>query len=85
MTKALYSESITDGKVQCLLCPHNCIIADKKNGRCRVRKNINEILYSTNYASPVAVNIDPVEKKPLYHFLPGSKTFSFGCAGCNLC
>jgi pyruvate formate lyase activating enzyme len=83
--KAQYFQPLSGKKVKCQLCPHNCIIADKNTGRCRVRKNIDGILYSENYAFPVAINIDPVEKKPLYHFLPGSKTFSFGCAGCNLC
>ncbi|MBL8027038.1 MAG: AmmeMemoRadiSam system radical SAM enzyme [Fibrobacteres bacterium] len=84
MKPASFFKNLSDKNVQCTLCPHNCIIAPNKHGRCNVRKNIDGVLYSLNYQYPAAINIDPVEKKPLYHFLPGTKTFSFGCAGCNL-
>jgi pyruvate formate lyase activating enzyme len=69
--------------VQCDLCAHNCKIPDGKFGFCRVRQNISGILYTHNYAQLVAANVDPVEKKPLYHFLPGTSTFSIASAGCN--
>jgi pyruvate formate lyase activating enzyme len=69
--------------VHCQLCAHGCKILDGKFGFCGVRQNIQSILYTHNYAKLVAVNTDPVEKKPLYHFLPGSATFSIASAGCN--
>ena len=70
-------------KVHCQLCAHSCKISDGKFGFCGVRQNVSGILYTHNYAKLVAANIDPVEKKPLYHFLPGSLTFSIASAGCN--
>jgi pyruvate formate lyase activating enzyme len=70
--------------VVCFLCPRVCSIANGKYGFCSVRKNIDGKLYSTAYAHPVAIHIDPIEKKPLAEFLPGTKTFSIGCFGCNL-
>ena len=77
--EALYYE-----KNQCHLCPRNCLILEGKTGFCRVRKNINGKLVSLVYAKPCSIHIDPIEKKPLYHFLPGSDTFSIGTVGCNL-
>ncbi len=70
--------------VRCILCPHECLIAPDRYGRCRVRKNINGILYSVSYGRPVALHVDPVEKKPLYHFYPGEFVYSIGTMGCNL-
>jgi pyruvate formate lyase activating enzyme len=70
-------------KVRCQLCAHSCIIQEEKFGFCGVRQNIKGILYTHNYAKLVAANVDPVEKKPLYHFLPGSLTFSIASLGCN--
>ena len=78
----LYSR-LENQKVHCQLCAHSCKISEGKFGFCGVRQNISGILYTHNYAKLVAVNIDPVEKKPLYHFLPGSLTFSIASAGCN--
>ncbi|MCX5669291.1 MAG: AmmeMemoRadiSam system radical SAM enzyme [Candidatus Omnitrophica bacterium] len=69
--------------VQCQLCAHSCKIPESKFGFCGVRQNISGILYTHNYAKLVAANVDPVEKKPLYHFLPGTSTFSIASAGCN--
>ena len=69
--------------VKCILCPHYCILSDSQFGRCGVRQNIKGELYSLSYGNIVAMNIDPVEKKPLYHFLPGSKTLSIASPGCN--
>jgi len=69
--------------VKCNLCAHRCNIAPDKHGRCAVRVNNGGILYSSVYGHVVAQNIDPVEKKPLYHFLPGSETFSIATVGCN--
>lgn len=70
--------------VQCELCPKYCIIKPGQSGNCRVRINIDEKLTTVVYGFPCAVNIDPVEKKPLFHFLPGTKIFSIATVGCNL-
>lgn len=72
------------GQIRCLLCPHNCIIPDGKRGICRVRKNENGILVSESYGQICSMNFDPIEKKPLYHFFPGSIIFSAGSLGCNM-
>lgn len=69
----------------CDLCPHGCILSESKTGICRSRQNINGKLVSLGYGKPCAVHSDPIEKKPLYHMLPGTRTYSIGVAGCNLC
>ncbi len=69
--------------VHCQLCAHSCKIQEGKFGFCGVRQNIQGVLYTHNYGKLVAVNVDPVEKKPLYHFFPGSLAFSIASAGCN--
>ncbi|MFO8132847.1 MAG: AmmeMemoRadiSam system radical SAM enzyme [Thermoplasmatota archaeon] len=73
-----------DGRVQCHLCPHECVIADGKRGICGVRENRGGTLISLIYASCSSVTPDPIEKKPLYHFHPGSSALSLGTVGCNL-
>jgi pyruvate formate lyase activating enzyme len=70
--------------VQCGLCPHYCVIKENYLGFCKVRKNIDGKLISLVYGKIIALNVDPIEKKPLYHFFPGEKVFSFGTVGCNL-
>lgn len=70
--------------VQCKLCPHECILNKNDRGRCRTRVNIDNKLYTLTYGNPCSVNVDPIEKKPLYHFLPGTGAFSLSTAGCNL-
>jgi len=72
------------GILQCNLCPHTCFISDGSKGICRTRKNIDGKLVSLVYGKPAAVNVDPIEKKPLLHFLPGTNSFSIGTMGCNL-
>jgi len=69
--------------VQCDLCPHNCIIKNGKKGFCGVRQNIDGKLFALNYFLASSSNLDPIEKKPLYHFLPGSSIYSLGTYGCN--
>ena len=69
--------------VHCQLCAHRCKIQEGKFGFCGVRQNIQGVLYNHNYGKLVAVNVDPIEKKPLYHFLPGTSSFSIAGAGCN--
>jgi pyruvate formate lyase activating enzyme len=83
MKEALLYDHLESLKVHCRLCSHNCVIQDSKFGFCGVRQNIKGALYTHNYGKLVAVNIDPVEKKPLYHFFPGSFAFSIASAGCN--
>lgn len=81
--EALYWQN--KGKyVQCQLCHHNCLISLNRTGICKVRKNIDGKLFTSAYANICALSIDPIEKKPLYHFLPGTKTLSLAHAGCNL-
>lgn len=82
--KAMYYEKLDNNKVICKLCPHECILKPGVSGLCNARKNENGDLISMSYGKIVAVHVDPVEKKPLYHFYPGSHTFSIGTAGCNL-
>ena len=71
-------------KVYCLLCPRNCVILPGKLGNCNARKNIDGTLYALGYNRFTSVHDDPIEKKPIYHYKPGSYTMSFGTAGCNL-
>jgi pyruvate formate lyase activating enzyme len=71
-------------KVQCGLCPRGCVIGPGQSGDCRVRVNIDGVLRSVVYGYPCSVNIDPIEKKPLFHFLPGSQILSLATIGCNL-
>lgn len=84
MREAMYYCKLKDGKVQCALCPRKCTIAQNNRGFCKVRENQDGKLYSLVYGKPCAVEVDPVEKKPQYHFLPGSTALSIGTAGCNL-
>jgi len=81
--QAVLWEALEDDKVKCKLCRWGCVIADGRFGYCRVRKNIGGILYSLNYDKVCAANADPIEKKPLFHFQPGSRSFSIACVGCN--
>jgi pyruvate formate lyase activating enzyme len=81
--EAIFWESKDDRTVQCLLCPHNCIIIENKVGICGVRKNEGGKLYSLIYGSCSGVADDPIEKKPLNHFYPGSIVLSLGSVGCN--
>ncbi|MCF6176029.1 MAG: AmmeMemoRadiSam system radical SAM enzyme [Victivallaceae bacterium] len=81
---ALWWEAVDGGKVECLLCPRRCVIADNCCGFCGVRQNHAGKLYSLAYGSPMAINVDPIEKKPLAEFMPGTTTFSIGTFGCNL-
>jgi len=84
MVEARYYEIAPDGQVECTLCPHHCRIAEGHRGICAVRLNQGGRLYSLVYGRPAALHLDPVEKKPLFHFLPGSELLSLGTVGCNL-
>lgn len=70
-------------KVRCDLCAHRCVVEEGNKGKCHVRENIEGILYSLVYDKVISKNIDPIEKKPLFHFLPGSKSLSIAAPGCN--
>lgn len=82
--EAYYYEKCDNKEVHCLLCPHGCRIKPGNAGVCRVRKNIDGLLYSLNYGRIASISVDPIEKKPLYHFHPGSSILSAGTFGCNL-
>ncbi len=84
MKTAFYFEKLKNGNVLCSLCPHNCMIKDGQRGTCGVRVNLCGILYSETYEQVSSLNYDPIEKKPLYHFYPGSSILSIGSIGCNL-
>ena len=80
---AKFWKPISNEKIQCNLCSHNCIINNEDFGICKVRKNINKKLYTMIYGSCSSIAVDPIEKKPLFHFYPGSKVLSLGTIGCN--
>ncbi|MDH3258729.1 MAG: AmmeMemoRadiSam system radical SAM enzyme, partial [Deltaproteobacteria bacterium] len=82
MKEAAYYEKRND-TVRCILCPHYCVIPDGKKGICGVRENIGGTLYASTYLRVAAVAVDPIEKKPLYHFFPGRDILSVGSTGCN--
>lgn len=79
-----YFTSLNGGEIRCELCPRSCEVEKGKRGYCRVRENIEGQYYSLVYGNPCAVHIDPIEKKPFYHVLPGTLSFSLATAGCNL-
>ena len=76
-------KKLEDNKIRCLSCKHFCIIDQNKTGICGVRANINGKLVSLVYEKPCSIAIDPIEKKPLYHFYPGNEILSIGTFGCN--
>jgi len=81
---ALFFKSLANRLVGCELCPHQCVIKEGGVGFCRARKNIGGKLYALTYGAPVALHVDPIEKKPFAHVFPGSRSFSLATAGCNL-
>ena len=84
MKEALLFRKGDNNQTACLLCAHFCVIKDGERGRCGVRENRDGILYTLVYGYTIARNIDPIEKKPLYHFHPGSRSFSIATPGCNM-
>lgn len=81
--EALLYKTLENNEVKCDLCSFHCKISPNKTGRCAVRKNIDGVLYSLNYDKICSLAVDPIEKKPLFHFLPGSKSLSLAAFGCN--
>jgi pyruvate formate lyase activating enzyme len=82
--EAMFYEKLDDNKVHCFLCPHNCRISEEGRGLCGVRNNIGGTLYSLNYGEISSIGVDPIEKKPLNRFHPGTYILSVGSVGCNL-
>ena len=83
MHEAMFWEKAGEGRVRCGLCRFSCLIAPGRRGRCGVRENRDGTLYSLVYGKCVAEHIDPIEKKPLFHFHPGSRSYSIATVGCN--
>jgi pyruvate formate lyase activating enzyme len=83
MKEALLYEKLDKDKVRCNLCAHRCLIGPGKIGVCKVRENRDGILYTKVYGRTIAQHVDPIEKKPLYHFYPGSRSYSIATPGCN--
>ncbi len=83
MHEALLYQKLKDKKVKCGVCHHSCLILPDKRGICGVRENQNGTLYALNYGKAIAAHVDPIEKKPLYHFLPGTFSYSIATVGCN--
>lgn len=83
MAKAVLFKKLTSQKVQCLACQRYCVIADGQTGFCQTRQNINGELFALTYGMVNGIQVDPIEKKPLYHFYPGTEVLSTGSYGCN--
>ena len=83
MKEAMFYQREGDGRVRCGLCRFRCLIGDGARGICAVRENRGGTLYSLVYGKICAESVDPIEKKPLFHLLPGSRTYSIATAGCN--
>lgn len=84
LKEAMYYSQMADGQLRCNLCPNRCSLETGQTGICRVRKNIDGKLYSLVYNKPITTHVDPIEKKPLFHFLPGARAYSLATVGCNL-
>lgn len=82
--EAMYYEKIDDNAIHCMLCPHHCKLKESQAGLCRVRRNDAGILLTSNYGEVSSIALDPIEKKPLFHFYPGANILSAGSYGCNL-
>lgn len=83
MKEASSYEKREENRVHCYLCRHHCLIEDGKKGICCVRENHSGVLYTRVYGNPCSWHVDPIEKKPLFHFFPGSRAFSIATVGCN--
>lgn len=81
--EAMYYDVLEERKIQCKLCPHECRVADLERGTCGVRENRNGKYYTLVHSTPCSANVDPIEKKPLFHYYPATKSFSIATAGCN--
>lgn len=84
LAEARYYERLPDKKVKCVLCPRECVVDNLETGYCGVRENRDGIYYSLVYGKPCSIHVDPIEKKPLFHFHPGTTAFSTATVGCNI-
>lgn len=84
MKRARYWNMLGDGRIECTLCPRHCRMAEGQRGTCLVRQRVGDELIAASYGLACGLAVDPIEKKPLAHFLPGSTALSFGTVGCNL-
>jgi pyruvate formate lyase activating enzyme len=82
--EARWYEKIPDKRVKCKLCPRECLVDDRERGYCGVRENWDGIYYTLVHSNPCTYHVDPIEKKPLFHFLPGTAAFSLATVGCNV-
>ena len=84
LTEAKYYEKQPNRKIKCVLCPRECVIDDQESGYCVVRENHGGTYYTVVHSRPCSAHVDPIEKKPLFHFLPGTTAFSIATVGCNV-
>jgi len=84
LIEARHYEKLPHKKIRCTLCPRKCVIDDQERGYCGVRENRGGVYYTLVYGKPCTWHIDPIEKKPLFHFLPGTRAFSISTVGCNI-
>jgi pyruvate formate lyase activating enzyme len=82
--EAMFYEKLPDGTTHCMICPRQCVVGDQQRGYCAVRENLDGTYYSIVYGRVCTYHVDPIEKKPLFHFLPGTTAFSLATVGCNL-
>ncbi len=82
--EARYYEKLEHHEIRCLLCPKECLVGDRERGYCGVRENRDGTYYALAYGHPCALHIDPIEKKPLFHVLPGTQALSLSTVGCNM-
>ncbi len=84
LVEAKYYEKLPHRKIKCVLCPRECVIDDLETGYCGVRENYGGTYYTLVHSRPCSAHVDPIEKKPLFHFLPGTTAFSIATVGCNV-
>ena len=84
IVEAKFYEKLPNRKIKCKLCPRECVVGDKERGYCGVRENRGGVYYTLVHSRVCAAHVDPIEKKPLFHYLPGTNAFSIATAGCNV-
>jgi len=84
LREAMYYDRLGGKKIRCRVCPKECVVGDRERGYCGNKENRGGTYYALSYGKAAALNLDPIEKKPLFHFLPGSSAYSIAAAGCNM-
>jgi uncharacterized Fe-S radical SAM superfamily protein PflX len=84
IVEAKFYQKLANRKIKCKLCPRECAVGDKERGYCGVRENRGGVYYTLVHSRVCAAHVDPIEKKPLFHYLPGTNAFSIATAGCNV-